>query len=196
MGLNLRTFSLALALVTSCAASATAASLVTNGDFQTGNFSGWTVNSSSSFPWSIVNSSGNFYASTGCVGAQCIIGSMSQQAYLYQDLSTVAGTTYNVSFDYSPVGGPTNELAVFFGATEIADLINVPASITTYSYSVLATGSTTRLEFLGRQDPSFDYLDNVSVNGAVGVTPEPETLALFGTGLVGLVGVARRKLRV
>jgi hypothetical protein len=193
MRLNLRNSLLALALVASCATTASAASIVLNGDFQTGTFADWTANSSTSFPWSVVSSGSNFYASTGCVGPQCITGTMPEQAYLYQDLSTVAGTTYTVSFDYAPGDGTPNELAVLFGSNEFADLVNISNSIVTYTYSVLATGSTTRLEFLGRQDPDFDFLDNISVTP--GITPEPASLALFGTGIFALFGVARRKLR-
>ena len=33
-----------------------------------------------------------------------------------------------------------------------------------------------------------------SLDGPTSVTPEPSTLALFGTGILGLAGVARRKL--
>jgi hypothetical protein len=33
-----------------------------------------------------------------------------------------------------------------------------------------------------------------SLEGPAAVTPEPSTLALFGTGILGLAGVARRKL--
>jgi hypothetical protein len=193
MRLTLRTSLLAFALVASCVATASAASIVTNGDFQTGTFAGWTINPSSSFPWAIGSSGPNFYASTGCVGAQCITGTMAEQAYLYQDLSTVAGTTYALSFDYNPSAGTPTELEVLFGSTVVADLVDVPNTTLTYTYSVLATGSTTRLEFLGRQDPGFDFLDNVSATGAAGITPEPSTFVLVGSSMLGLAGAVKRR---
>jgi hypothetical protein len=36
---------------------------------------------------------------------------------------------------------------------------------------------------------------NGTVSGDTIVTPEPGTLGLLGTGLVGLAGIVRRKLR-
>lgn len=193
MRLTLRTSLLAFALVASCVATASAASIVVNGDFQTGTLAGWTSNQSVSFPWVIASSGSNFYASTGCVGAPCITGTMAQQSYLYQDLSTVAGTTYALSFDYNPDGGTPNDLEVLFGSTVVANLVNAPNTTLTYTYSVLATGSTTRLEFLGRQDPSFNFLDNVSATGAAGITPEPSTFVLVGSSMLGLAGAVRRR---
>ncbi len=41
-----------------------------------------------------------------------------------------------------------------------------------------------------------DGTNTVDISGFAPAIPEPATLALFGTGLVGLVGAARRKLNV
>jgi hypothetical protein len=191
MRLNFKRSLPALAVVASCAATASAASLVVNGDFQTGTFSGWTVNQTTNNPWRIASSGSNFYASDGCIGSPCITGPMPGQSYLYQDLSTVAGTSYTLNFDYSPGPGTPTELDVLFGSTVATDLLNVPNSTVTYSFTLLATGSTTRLEFLGRQDPSFDFLDNISVTSGV---PEPSTFVLVGSSMLGLAGVIKRRL--
>jgi hypothetical protein len=56
----------------------------------------------------------------------------------------------------------------------------------------------TNLTFLGRQDPGFDGLDNVSVNPTGAATPEPSSLLLATSVLPGLVGlgmVRRRKMK-
>ncbi len=153
-------------------------------------------------PWEIRENGSNYFASTGCVGVECIEGNSTQEAWLSQVLTTVVGETYTLTFDYSQIypgdgsGGTPNELVVDFGSDQVADLVNLTnTNIITYSYTVTATTTATELQFLGRQDPSYDYLDNVSVTPASTVTPEPESLALFGTGIFALLGVARRKLQ-
>jgi hypothetical protein len=184
-------------MVAAGVATASASSIVVNGDFQNG-FADWQHNTSgvTNHPWEIDNNGPNLYASTGCVGIECIEGNSTQEAWLSQVLHTVVGQTYTLSFDYSPEGGAPNELEVDFGGDVVAQLINATDNIVLYSYTVTATTNATELQFLGRQDPSYNYLDNVSVSAvAASATPEPATLALFGTGLFGLVGVARRKLR-
>jgi len=195
---HLRTSFLTLTVLALCAATASAASIVVNGDFQTGTFSGWTVNTSvdTNNPWTVRQNGSNFFASTGCVGIECIEGNSTQEAWLSQVLPTVAGVTYTLTFDYSQAapgdsGGTPNELEVDFGSDDVVDLINLTTTApTTYTYTVTATTSATELQFLGEQNPSFDYLDNISVTAT---TPEPETFALVGTGLLGLLGATRRK---
>ena len=174
------------------------ADLVTNGNFAAGS-AGWTYNPSSSFPWAFENNGTYSFASTGCVGPQCITGTTAQQAYLFQNLTTVAGDTYTLSFAYTPAAGTPTELLVLFGGTSADDLVNVAftGSLVTYTVSgLVASSSSTELEFLGRQDPSFDQLTDVSVNLGSGIpapTPEPGTMGMVGTGLLSLFGVARRR---
>ncbi len=63
-----------------------------------------------------------------------------------------------------------------------------------------ATGyATTNVTFdLTAQGPlnSYNTFSEFVIEGASSPTPEPASLALFGTGLLGIVGVARRKLKV
>jgi hypothetical protein len=181
-----------------CVAPALAhAQIVTNGNFFDGS-AGWTSNPSSSYPWTFDGAgTSNSYASTGCVGEQCITGTMAEQAYLFQDLTTVTGDTYTLSFEFAGDGDPM-ELQAWFGGTLAEDLLNIPdTTLTEYVVTdLVATSTTTELEFLGRQDPGFDELTDVSVTDNSTVTPEPGTLGLLGTGVLGLIGVARRKLSV
>lgn len=39
-------------------------------------------------------------------------------------------------------------------------------------------------------------LDNLTINGGAPGVPEPGTLVLFGTGLLGIAGALRRKLNL
>jgi hypothetical protein len=66
---------------------------------------------------------------------------------------------------------------------------------TEYTYNVgPVSGSSNTLELTFGNGLGEFLLDDVSVvdNGPV-VTPEPDSLLLFGTGLLALVGVARRR---
>jgi len=122
---------------------------------------------------------------------------MAQQAYLYQDLTTVAGDTYTLSFEFAGDGNAM-ELQAWFGGTLAEDLVNIgDTGLEEYVIpDLVATSTTTELEFLGRQDPGYDELTDVSVTTGSSVTPEPGTLGLLGTGVLGLLGFARRKFSV
>ena len=49
-------------------------------------------------------------------------------------------------------------------AITVANLVNVPDTTVTYSYTgLVATSDDTELSFLGRQDPSYNYLADVSL---------------------------------
>jgi hypothetical protein len=176
---------------------ARASNIVTNGDFSSGG-TGWTHSG-----WDF----GSNYAGSPCIGPTCITGGTTDGAYLYQDLITVVGDSYTLSFEYNPGPGTGTELVADFGSSPAAesspaaDLVNVANSYVTYSIpGLVAISTTTELIFLGRQDPNIDYLTNVDVedNGPAGpstATPEPSSLLLLSTGLAALGGFVRRKLR-
>jgi hypothetical protein len=202
--LNPRISFATLVMVAAFASTASADQLVTNGDFQTGTFSGWTVNENTNNPWYVASLNSNFYAVGNCAGTPCVDGPMSGEAYLYQNLATIPGGTYTLTFDYRAGNGIGNNLIVYFGSELVDLLINTSGfAIVTYTDpGLVASSSSTRLEFLERQSTFGDelsnmsYLDNISVTGIESTTPtpEPETIAMVGTGLLGLFGAVRRKV--
>ena len=196
------------------------AQLVTNGDFETGDFTGWTLNPAlTEDPWTIENGgayTGTFFASTGCVGEACIgSDSLSTTNYLYEDLSTVVNATYTVSFAFASggIGGEEGggssqlpasttrsaateeELLATFGGVTVVDLVDVAnRDFGFYSQNIVASSTTTRLEFQDREDPGFSGLDDISVTLAGTATPEPGTTLLgLGAALLFLVAVRLRK---
>jgi hypothetical protein len=184
---------------------AMASNIVLNPGFETDALAPWVGNPSSNEPWVVTGPSvfahtGQFYASTGCVGAQCMTPDPDPSgAWLYQDLATTPGTIYNLSFWYFPSAVP-NDLAVLWNGVQVLDLLNSGPGDTFNFFSVqglLATGATTRLEFLGQQaGQSFNGLDDVCVDRPGGdcdgaAVPEPTSLVLIGSGLVGLFGQRR-----
>ena len=190
----------AFALISGLSTELRAANIVSNPGFETGDFTswttaGWTVNFGPG-PSSKVPNSGSYYAYTGCVGSECIT---TPSAYIYQDLSTIAGDSYTLSFYFSSEGAPM-ELQALFGGVIAFDLVDLPvdSGYQFYSTALTATGTTTRLEFLGRQDPAWDALDDISVadNGAGGGggTPEPATWMRAGPALIA-VSARRRRSR-
>jgi hypothetical protein len=194
-----------LAGVTACFTPQAQANIVQNPGFETGDFTDWTINPGGTNPWIIRSGSnafqGNFFAGTGCIGAPCITGTPSQQAFLTQTLFTTPGQSYTITFEFSANGNTgANEFAVLWNGTTVLDLgpggtLGPVGTLNTYIlYSVpkavVATSTTSTLTFLGREDDGYDAIDNVVVDP----TPEPAT-ALVGMGLLPLALYARRRRR-
>ena len=177
--LALRLAMVAAALLLSGAAQADG--LVTNGGFETGDFTGWTQFGNTGFSGVDDNNphSGSFAAFFGPVGS---LGGISQA------IATNPGGQYAVDFWLANEGGTPSEFVFNWdGGVAETDLVNPGAfGYTHFTYNLTATLPSTLISFSFRQDPAFLFLDDVRV------VPEPTTLALLGLGLAGL-GFARRK---
>jgi len=189
--------------------------LVGNGGFETGDFTDWTL-----FPGggtqavSAVNpSSGSFSAEAFCTTGGTPCDNLLKSANRGVGVVT-AGQEITVSFDYR---GTTADGGVIFaelfseidgGGVSDAQLLSggpffgVPGdpdawqsfSVTTTLGSDVSGGVTLQLKSScgGAASCVSDvYFDNASMT--VAAVPVPAAVWLFGSGLLGLIGVARRK---
>ena len=195
----------AAALLAVAGTQAHAANIVLNGGFETGDLTDWSVNTSSVYPWEVDTSGqgfgnvpfdGTYFASMGCVGSQCITGVPSRQASLSQSLSTTVGDTYTLNFWFGSAYGNPMEVQALFGGAVVEDLVSIGVTpYTEYTVSgLVATSTTTQLEFLGRQDLGFNELDDVSVTDNGPTAPEP-AFWLLGLGGMLTLAAARRLVR-
>lgn len=103
-----------------------------------------------------------------------------------QTLNTITGTTYKVSFDILNTWNTLAYLGVSLGNQPITGLSNPMGG--SYSYLVTADSNSSTLSLSGSNVYGWMRVSNISV----AAVPEPETYALMGIGLLGLI-VARKK---
>lgn len=155
---------------------APAPSLVINGGFETGDFTGWTVNDPTDFTFVDTGNahSGNFSAYFSAIGTDGTIS---------QTIVTVPGRHYTFSFWLYSDGATPNHFSASFGGTTVFSVTNDPAhGYVQHTFDVVATGTSTVIRFAGRNDQGFLQLDDVSLFGPF--TAEPAT----ASGLVAAPG--------
>ena len=178
--------SLAAAVSFAIAAPASA-NIVTNGSFETGDFTGWTQSGNTGFTG--VECPGAPFAGPGDGNCDVFAGPIGSVGTLSQILSTQVGARYVIRFDFRPDGGTPSDFSAFFGAVPLFSVVDPPGSAyQVLEFSAVATAASTTLACNFRDDPGFLFLDSVSA-----VVPEPMTLALFGAGLAGLGAMRRRR---
>jgi len=137
--------------------------------------------------------SGNDFLTLSNFSSQSPMGGVSQT------LSDAAGATYQVSFYFTQndTNSATNEaFEVLWNGVVEFDQTGGTGSDTyeEYSFDVIGTGSDV-LELEGFSNDGYNYIDDVEVNlVSPAPVPEPVSLAIFATGLIG-AGAARRRQR-
>jgi len=121
-----------------------------------------------------------------------------------QYIDTVIGQSYNLTFAYSPrpgVSSGSNLIDVLWNTVSLTSGLGITgtgAANTVWrimNFTVIGTGSNLgdSLVFMatGNNDSLGGYIDAVSLTPV----PDPATMLLFGSGLIGLASALRRKIR-
>jgi hypothetical protein len=169
--------------------------LVSNGSFETGDFSGWTEGGN--FQATSVTF-GGFYEYSGAQDGTwyAVMVPPGSDGTLSQTFATTAGAHYEFDFWFASVGDDPSDFSAYWDGTQLLSLTdpNTSPAWTLFTYDVTGTGSDT-IQFAFRDDPAYMALDNISVTQISGTTPEPGSFLLLGSGLLAALGTLRRKLR-
>jgi len=191
------------------AAPPASANLISNGDFETGNFSGWTV----------TPSNGDVLVLTGadyqpCCGTTGTAAELSNHFASFgpgniaisgvtigQTFNTNAGQTYNYSFNYGALGGGSEQLQfeIITGlSTQILTAVandDLDHVFQTMTGTFTASSSATIVfgDLGGLVDTQANNVDFILDNVSVTAVPEPSTWAMLLLGFAGLGFIGFRR---
>jgi len=168
MKTSIRRRFLAFGLLLLTTAASNSANLIVNGDFETGDFTGWTVTQAPSGSEIFVDfgpgpdtTFGAFFGATG-----------SDFDSISQTFATTPGAFYTLTFFYqvTNLGMPIpahNGFDVLWNGVSVGGGLlpqfDVNPGFIAPTFHLQATSAFTTVQFNGRNAPSFDFLDDVSV---------------------------------
>jgi hypothetical protein len=135
--------------------------LVQNGDFETGNFSGWSQSGNTNYNSVVTNAA---YVHSGTYGAKS--GPTPASGFLFQNsLPTFAGEAYQFSYWFAnPTAGTPNGFFASWNSATVEDTTNLPAlAWTNKVFNLTAYSPRTQILFGFNNSPQFFGLDDVSV---------------------------------
>jgi hypothetical protein len=173
------------------AAPAHAQNLVVNGDFETGDLSGW-VAPEESYPEYATDA----FAHGGAFSAQ-IAGYSYDPDTLSQQIETTAGRLYRIKVHFhwdSVQPGTDNLFAVQWSGSELfrqQNIVDDGSQWHLFSGYVTGSGSDT-LRLIAANDPGYLYVDDISV----APVPEPASWAMMLAGFGAIGGALRTRRRL
>jgi hypothetical protein len=197
------------------AGQASATNLLTNGSFQSGDFSGWTLGTTSNGTFGSGYPIVTGWPLGGLNAAKMEVGEVNftgvyEGGYLQQNFTTTGGSA-TLSFDWAAQGGTSQNASGGLFELILDGSVLATYNVGTINTTDLFSGTISQTLNLSAGQHTFEidvlrpyryaagtpyqYITSADVEAAGGGgVPEPGTLMMLGSGVIGLAGTLRRKL--
>ena len=178
-------FFAAILLASAAMPAMAATNLVSNPSFETG-FSSWQQFGNTNY----TGTTGSMLGQSPTDGVrQAYFGAVNSSGGIFQNIATVAGETYRVSFDMYAASGGQQVRADFAGQTLVNSSYSSGLGYSSFVYDIVASAANSQLRFRMQHNPNYYLLDNVRVHHLEPTDPVPEpaiwAMLIAGFGLVG-----------